>query len=136
MDVVAAARRPDRTEPALRAEPFRRRDPEAVVHRPPGRIDQRPVGLLGPRCHPRDRVLKDALPLGGGQGEPADRADQNRARDQLEHGTAELATYQGGRVRRALDNAVQAALTGQMAPAEALAQAQREAEAALRRYAR
>lgn len=58
------------------------------------------------------------------------------ARDQLEHGTAELSTYQGGRVRRALDNAVQAALTGQMAPADALAQAQREAEAALRRYAR
>ncbi|CAM3424685.1 ABC transporter substrate-binding protein [Halomonas lysinitropha] len=58
------------------------------------------------------------------------------ARDQLEHSTAELATYQGGRVRRALDNAVQAALTGQMTPAEALAQAQREADAALRRYAR
>ncbi|WP_372611395.1 ABC transporter substrate-binding protein [Halomonas sp.] len=58
------------------------------------------------------------------------------ARDQLEHATAELATYQGGRVRRALDNVVQAALTGQMTPAEALAQAQREADAALRRYAR
>lgn len=58
------------------------------------------------------------------------------ARDQLEHGTAELSTYQGGRVRRALDNAVQAALTGQMAPAEALTQAQREADTALRRYAR
>jgi len=57
------------------------------------------------------------------------------ARDQLEHGTAELSTYQGGRVRRALDNAVQAALTGQMSPAEALSQAQREADAALRRYA-
>jgi len=58
------------------------------------------------------------------------------ARDQLEHGTAELSTYQGGRVRRALDNAVQAALTGQMSPADALSQAQREADAALRRYAR
>ncbi|WP_236645299.1 ABC transporter substrate-binding protein [Aidingimonas lacisalsi] len=58
------------------------------------------------------------------------------ARDQLEHSTAELSTYQGGRVRRALDNAVQAALTGQMAPEEALQQAQQEAEAALRRYAR
>ncbi|GGX88131.1 ABC transporter substrate-binding protein [Litchfieldella qijiaojingensis] len=58
------------------------------------------------------------------------------ARNQLEHATAELATYQGGRVRRALDNAVQAALTGQMTPAAALAQAQREADAALRRYAR
>ena len=58
------------------------------------------------------------------------------ARDQLEHGTAELSTYQGGRVRRALDNAVQAALTGQMSPEEALNQAQAEADAALRRYAR
>ncbi|SDJ70836.1 ABC transporter substrate-binding protein [Billgrantia gudaonensis] len=58
------------------------------------------------------------------------------ARDQLEHATAELATYQGGRVRRALDNAVQAALTGQMTPQEALDQAQAEADAALRRYAR
>ncbi|TFH86012.1 ABC transporter substrate-binding protein [Billgrantia azerbaijanica] len=58
------------------------------------------------------------------------------ARDQLEHATAELATYQGGRVRRALDNAVQAALTGQMTPEAALQQAQREADAALRRYAR
>ncbi|GHE22945.1 ABC transporter substrate-binding protein [Halomonas urumqiensis] len=58
------------------------------------------------------------------------------ARDQLEHGTAELSTYQGGRIRRALDNAVQAALTGQMSAAEALAQAQAEADAALRRYAR
>ncbi|MBZ0329560.1 ABC transporter substrate-binding protein [Halomonas sp. ANAO-440] len=58
------------------------------------------------------------------------------ARDQLEHGTAELSTYQGGRVRRALDNAIQAALTGQMSPEEALNQAQAEAEAALRRYAR
>lgn len=58
------------------------------------------------------------------------------ARDQLEHATAELSTYQGGRVRRALDNAVQAALTGEMSPQKALDQAQREAEAVLRRYAR
>lgn len=58
------------------------------------------------------------------------------ARDQLEHGTAELSTYQGGRVRRALDNAIQAALTGQMSAQDALQQAQAEADAALRRYAR
>ena len=58
------------------------------------------------------------------------------ARDQLEHGTAELSTYQGGRVRRALDNAVQAALTGQLTPEEALSQAQQEADSVLRRYAR
>ncbi|MFO7908517.1 ABC transporter substrate-binding protein [Halomonas sp. BLK-85] len=58
------------------------------------------------------------------------------ASNQLEHATAELSTYQGGRVRRALDNAVQAALTGDMSPQEALDQAQREADAVLRRYAR
>ncbi len=58
------------------------------------------------------------------------------ARDQLEHSTAELATYQGGRVRRALDNAVQAALTGQMSPQQALQQAQAEADGVLRRYSR
>ncbi|MCP1313461.1 MULTISPECIES: ABC transporter substrate-binding protein [unclassified Halomonas] len=58
------------------------------------------------------------------------------ARDQLEFGTAELATYEGGRIRRTLDNAVQAALTGQMTPEEALTQAQAEADRILRRYAR
>lgn len=58
------------------------------------------------------------------------------ARDQLAFGTAELATYEGGRIRRTLDNAVQAALTGQMTPEEALTQAQAEAERILRRYAR
>lgn len=56
------------------------------------------------------------------------------ARDQLENSTAELSTYQGGRVRRALDNAIQAALNEEMEPAAALEQAQNEAEAALRRY--
>lgn len=58
------------------------------------------------------------------------------ARDQLEHATAELSTYQGGRVRRALDNAIQSALTGQQSPEAALQSAQRQAEAALRRYNR
>ncbi|WP_252106140.1 MULTISPECIES: ABC transporter substrate-binding protein [unclassified Halomonas] len=58
------------------------------------------------------------------------------ARDQLEFGTAELATYEGGRIRRTLDNAVQAALTGQMTPEEALTQAQAEADRILRRYVR
>lgn len=58
------------------------------------------------------------------------------ARDQLEFGTAELATHEGGRIRRTLDNAVQAALTGQMTPEQALTQAQAEADRILRRYAR
>jgi len=56
------------------------------------------------------------------------------ARDQLEHATAELSTYSGGRVRDALNDAVQAALTGEATPAEALRDAQRRADRALRRY--
>lgn len=56
------------------------------------------------------------------------------ARDQLEHATAELSTFQGGRVRRALDDAIQAALTGDLTPEEAMQRAQRQADRALRRY--
>lgn len=56
------------------------------------------------------------------------------ARDQLEHATAELSTYQGGRVRRALDDAIQAALTGTLSPSEAMERAQQQADRALRRY--
>lgn len=56
------------------------------------------------------------------------------ARDQLEHATAELSTYQGGRVRRALDDAIQAALTGTLSPGEAMQRAQQQADRALRRY--
>lgn len=56
------------------------------------------------------------------------------ARDQLEHATAELSTYDGGQIREALNNAIQAALTGEQSPAEALADAQRQADRILRRY--
>lgn len=56
------------------------------------------------------------------------------ARDQLEHATAELSTYAGGRVRDALNDAVQAALTGEEEPADALREAQSRADRALRRY--
>ena len=56
------------------------------------------------------------------------------ARDQLEYSAAELSTYEGGRVRQALENAVQAALTGAATPAEALAEAQATAERLLRPY--
>ncbi|MGM0672911.1 MAG: ABC transporter substrate-binding protein [Pseudomonadota bacterium] len=56
------------------------------------------------------------------------------ARDQLEHATAELSTYQGGRVRKALDDAIQAALTGDLTPEEAMQRAQKQADRALRRY--
>ncbi len=56
------------------------------------------------------------------------------ARDQLEFATAELSTYQTGRVRKLLDDAIQAALTGAKSPAEALGEAQSQADRLLRPY--
>ncbi|MCP5155112.1 MAG: ABC transporter substrate-binding protein [Ectothiorhodospiraceae bacterium] len=56
------------------------------------------------------------------------------ARDQLEFATAELSTYQTGRVRKLLDDAIQAALTGAKSPADALGQAQSQADRLLKRY--
>jgi sn-glycerol 3-phosphate transport system substrate-binding protein len=56
------------------------------------------------------------------------------ARDQLKFATAELSTFQTGRVRKALDDAIQAALTGGKSPAEALKAAQQESEKLLKPY--
>lgn len=56
------------------------------------------------------------------------------ARDQLEFATAELSTYQTGRVRKALDDAIQAALTGSKTPDEALSEAQATADRLLKDY--
>ena len=56
------------------------------------------------------------------------------ARDQLEFATAELSTYQTGRVRKALDDAIQAALTGAKSPADALGEAQATADRLLKPY--
>ncbi|MCE2593373.1 ABC transporter substrate-binding protein [Motilimonas cestriensis] len=56
------------------------------------------------------------------------------ARDQLEHATAELATYQAGRVRKMLDDAIQSALIGQQPPKAALDSAQAQAERVLRKH--
>jgi len=56
------------------------------------------------------------------------------ARDQFEFATPELSTFQTGRVRKALDDAIQAALTGQKAPADALRAAQAEADKLLKPY--
>ena len=56
------------------------------------------------------------------------------ARDQLKFATAELSTFQTGRVRKLLDDAIQAALTGGKSPAEALKAAQAEADKLLRPY--
>jgi sn-glycerol 3-phosphate transport system substrate-binding protein len=56
------------------------------------------------------------------------------ARDQLKFATAELSTFQTGRVRKALDDAIQSALTGGKSPAEALKAAQQESERLLKAY--
>ncbi len=56
------------------------------------------------------------------------------ARDQLEFATAELSTYQTGRVRKLLDDAIQSALTGSKSPADALSAAQSQADRLLKRY--
>jgi len=56
------------------------------------------------------------------------------ARDQLEFATAELSTYQTGRVRKLLDDAIQATLVGTKTPGEALGSAQKQSEGLLKRY--
>ncbi|HJT60499.1 MAG TPA: ABC transporter substrate-binding protein [Burkholderiales bacterium] len=56
------------------------------------------------------------------------------ARDQLKFATPELSTFQTGRVRKALDDAIQAAITGSKTPAEALKAAQAESERLLKSY--
>ncbi len=56
------------------------------------------------------------------------------ARDQLKYATAELATHQSGRVRKLLDDAIQAVLNGQAEPQAALDTAQKQAQRILSRY--
>lgn len=56
------------------------------------------------------------------------------ARDQLKDSVAELSTYQGGRIRKALDDAIQATLTGAKPAKEALAEAQAQADRLLKPY--
>jgi sn-glycerol 3-phosphate transport system substrate-binding protein len=56
------------------------------------------------------------------------------ARDQLEYSVAELSTYEGARVRDALNTAIQSALTGAAAPADALREAQAIADRLLAPY--
>ncbi|MEG0820652.1 MAG: ABC transporter substrate-binding protein [Burkholderiaceae bacterium] len=56
------------------------------------------------------------------------------ARDQLQFGVAELSTHENQRVTKALNDGLQAALTGTKTPAQALKDSQREAERILRAY--
>ncbi|PTW59859.1 carbohydrate ABC transporter substrate-binding protein (CUT1 family) [Breoghania corrubedonensis] len=56
------------------------------------------------------------------------------ARDQLKVAIPEFSTYETARVREALNNAIQAALTGSKTPKDALAEAQATAERLLQPY--
>ncbi|MEP7289111.1 MAG: ABC transporter substrate-binding protein [Chloroflexota bacterium] len=57
------------------------------------------------------------------------------ARDQLQYASKELATHQGADVQKIFGKAVQAALTGEKTPQEALDEAQKTAETMLADYA-
>jgi sn-glycerol 3-phosphate transport system substrate-binding protein len=56
------------------------------------------------------------------------------ARDQLQYAVAELSLHENGRIYKIVNNAVQAAVTGQQKPDEALNSAQVQAERVLRPY--
>jgi len=56
------------------------------------------------------------------------------ARDQLPHAVAELSTHENQRVTKALNDGLQAALTGTKTPQKALEDAQAEAERILKPY--
>jgi sn-glycerol 3-phosphate transport system substrate-binding protein len=56
------------------------------------------------------------------------------ARDQLQHAVAELSTHENQRVTKALNDGLQAALTGTKTPEQAMKDAQREADRILRSY--
>ncbi len=56
------------------------------------------------------------------------------ARDQLQHSVAELSTHENQRVTKALNDAIQAALTGSKPPAQALKEAQAEATRILKPF--
>jgi sn-glycerol 3-phosphate transport system substrate-binding protein len=58
------------------------------------------------------------------------------ARDQLQHSVAELSTHDNQRVTKALNDGIQAALTGAKEPAAAMKDAQAEATRILRSYKR
>ena len=56
------------------------------------------------------------------------------ARDQLQYAVAEFSTHDNQRVTKALNDGLQAALTGTKPAAQAMADAQREADRLLRPY--
>ena len=58
------------------------------------------------------------------------------ARDQLQYAVAELSTHENQRVTKALNDGLQAALTGTKTPEQAMKDAQAQSERILRTYRR
>ena len=58
------------------------------------------------------------------------------ARDQFQYAVAEFSVHENARVKKFLDDAIQAALTGGKEPKAALGEAQAQAERVLSRYRR
>jgi len=56
------------------------------------------------------------------------------ARDQLEYAVPELSTFEGPRITQIMNDAIAAAIIGEKTPAQAMADAQREADAILAAY--
>ncbi len=56
------------------------------------------------------------------------------ARNQLEHATAELSTYQNQRITTIFNDGLEAAIIGKMSPAEAMKSAQKKADRILKAY--
>jgi sn-glycerol 3-phosphate transport system substrate-binding protein len=56
------------------------------------------------------------------------------ARDQLQYAVAEFSVHENGRIYKILNDAVQAAVTGQQKPDDALNSAQVQADRVLRPY--
>jgi sn-glycerol 3-phosphate transport system substrate-binding protein len=79
-------------------------------------------------------VRKDAFDTPALKKYVADFPPATVARDQLEFAVAELSTHENQRVTKALNDGLQAALTGTKAPEPALKDAQAEAERILSRY--
>lgn len=85
------------------------------------------TGYIAPRQSAWDtKALKDLI---------AAKPQYGVARDQLQYAAKELATHQGTDVQHIMGQAIQAALTGQKTPQQALDDAQKAAETLLAQYA-
>jgi sn-glycerol 3-phosphate transport system substrate-binding protein len=81
-------------------------------------------------------VTKDAYETGALKKYTAEFPAAAVARDQFQYAVAEFSVHENARVKKFLDDAIQAALTGGKEPKAALAEAQAQAERVLARYRR